>query len=334
MSRFSTWIPALKFFPFQTFPQRVIRKLLFVSRNTFYASRHLLGISGASILWNGDFSEREREREREVTVSGNHILRLKSDCALGCVGTVLELPRDRVIYESVRIKGSWELELCKFLAFGLKKACLQPQMRVALLDIGANTGLVTLQTMNLSNTTNDVFLFEPVPRHVSAIRQNLKNLSNIHVNEFALSNKSANSYIFTQADNHGNTSLIKSVVPVTHRISTQIQLVETTEYCNKFLSNFDKYVIKCDTQGTDALILSRIPERIWKNCESAVIEVWAIQEINRRDVESLISMFQEFEYVNWYPNAWRKKRIELNEVKEFWLSKTGASKNLFLSKKS
>ena len=173
------------------------------------------------------------------------------------------------------------------------------------------------------------------PCHITgneSIKQNLCNLSNIHLNEFALSDKNGEADIFTQATNHGNTSLFKSVVPEIGMISTLIQLVDTTEYCNSFLNNFEKYVIKCDTQGMDALILSRLPERIWKNCESAVIEVTALPEVSKEDVEGFLSMCREFEYVGWLPNAGGKKKIELSEVSEFWLSKSGDFRNLFLSK--
>ena len=265
------------------------------------------------------------------TPSGNSLLQLNRDCALGSKGTVLELPSDQFIYESVKNLGLFELQESKFLARGLKRACRQRQTKTVLLDIGANTGLVTLQAMNLSKTSNKVFLFEPVPRHAMAIKQNLRFLSDIYINEFALSDINGKANIFTEATNHGNTSLLSSVVPRNGMISTQIQLVETTEYCNKFLNNFDKYIIKCDTQGMDALILSRFPERIWKNCESAVIEVWALAEVSKRDVEGLLSMCQEFEYVGWHPDVKKKKKIELNEVSEFWLSKSGSFRNLFLS---
>ena len=135
--------------------------------------------------------------------------------------------------------GTWELDESMFLADGLKRACKNTH-KVALLDIGANTGLVTLQAMNLSNTSAEVFLFEPVPRHASAIKKNLRNLSNININEFGLSDKNGQAKIFTEATNHGNTSLINSVVPEIGMISTQIQLVETKEYCAKFLNKFDR----------------------------------------------------------------------------------------------
>ena len=316
MGNFRRWIPATSPTPIKTFPQRLIRKWLYIAKNLVSYIGVWMGFSGA--------------RTVGTTSNGNTLLKLNKNYALGSKGAVLELPRDLVIFEHVKKWGSWELEESEFLARGLKKACRNTP-KVALLDIGANTGLVTLQAMNLSNTNVEVFLFEPVPRHTSAIKKNLSNLSNIHVNEFGLSDKNGEAEIFTEATNHGNTSLLNSVVPEIGTISTHIQLVETTAYCNKFLNNFDRYIIKCDTQGMDALILSRIPDWVWKNCESAIIEVWALDEISKKDVLALLSMCQEFEYVAWQPNN-REKQIGLSEVSEFWLSKSGTFRNLFLNK--
>lgn len=315
MSNFRRWIPAPSPTPIRTFPKRLIRKWVYIANEVNANIGSRLGFLGARIVG--------------VCDNGNTLLQLNKKYALGYKGTVLELPRDLVIFESVKKKGVWELEESKFLAHGLKR--LVGNHKVAFLDIGANTGLVTLQAMNLSNSSAEVFLFEPVPRHASAIKNNLRNLSNIHVNEFGLSDKNGYSVIFTQASNHGNTSLLNSVVPEIGMIETEIQLVDTTAYCDKFLNNFDTYIIKCDTQGMDALILSRIPESIWKNCESAVLEVWALDEISKQDVETLLSMFQCFNHIAWHSTP-RKKKIELSEVSEFWLSKSGSSQNLFLSK--
>lgn len=267
-----------------------------------------------------------------VSLTGNALLRLNKDYALGSKGTVLEIPQDRVIYEHVSKYGFWELEECKFLARSLEKACADSRKRIALLDIGANTGLITLQTMNLSKTSNTTFLFEPIPRHISAIKKNLFDFSNLHLNEFALSDRNKKEVIFTDRANFGNTSLFKSVVPEFGMISTTIQLVDTTEYSKLHLKNFDGYVIKCDTQGMDALILSRFPTHIWENCESAVIEVWALDEISKADVDALLAMCQDFEYVGWHSSVEKKNHIGINEVRDFWLSKSGTFKNLFLCK--
>ena len=304
--------------PIKTFPKRLIIKWRRIARIIVDPIGTRLGFYGARVLG--------------VTPAGNTLLQLNKDYALGCKGTVLELPKDQIIYKSVKNKGSWELEVSKFLARSLKKAFEKPYTKIALLDIGANTGLVTLQAMNLSNTANEVFLFEPLPKHTSAIRYNLKNFLNIHILEFALSGINGKAEIFTEATNHGNTSLFKSVVPKIGVISTWVESVDATEYCEKFLNNFNSFVIKCDAQGMDALILSRFPEWIWKNCVFACIEVWALNEITINDVDGLLFKFKEFDQVSWRPNALGEREIELSEVREFWLSKSGSFRNLFLSK--
>ncbi len=305
-------------FPIKTFPKRLIIKWRYIARIIVDPIGTRLGFYGARVLG--------------VTPTGNTLLQLNKDYALGCKGTTLELPKDQVIYKCIKNKGSWDLEGSKFLARGLKKACENPHTKTALLDIGANTGLVTLQAMNLSNTTNEVFLFEPLLKHTSAVRYNLKNFSNIHILEFALSDINGKAEIFTQATNHGNTSLFKSVVPKIDMITTQVELVDATEYCEKFLNNFHSFVIKCDTQGMDALTLSRFPEWIWKNCVCAYIEVWALNEISKKDVDGLLFKLKEFDQVSWGPNAIGEREVELSEVREFWLSKSGSFRNLFLSK--
>jgi len=314
--RFLVWIPLTTPTPIRSFPKRLIKKWHFIGNN-------LVGIIEVKFNFVG-------ARVVGETLSGSTLLRLNKDYALGRKSTELEIPRDKVIFESVKRWGSWELEESEFLAFGLRKVGQLPNCRVALLDIGANTGLVILQALNLSKTSVEVFLFEPIPRHVSAIKHNLGHFSNIHVNEFALSEGNGTSEIFTQTTNHGNSSLLKSVVPLDEQISTQIKLVDTEEYCDNYLKEFDRYALKCDTQGMDALILSRIPNSIWQNVEVAVIEVWALPEINKQDVTHLLTMFQNFKYFSWNPISQNIK--SLSEISEFWLSKSGTSRNLFLSK--
>jgi len=314
--RFLVWIPLTTPTPIRSFPRRLIKKWRFIIGNLVGTIEVKFNLVGARVVGE--------------TSSGSTLLRLNRDYALGRKGTELEIPQDKVIFESVKRRGSWELEESEFLAFGLRKVGKIQNLKVALLDIGANTGLVTLQAMNLSKTNIEVFLFEPIPRHVAAIKHNLRDFSKIYINEFALSDVNGTSEIFTQTSNHGNTSLLKSVVPIDEQICTQIRLVDVGEYCDNCLKGFDIYAVKCDTQGMDALILSRIPGAIWQNTEVAVIEVWALSEVSEQDVTHLLTMFQNFEYFSWNPISQDIK--SLSEISEFWLSKSGTSRNLFLSK--
>jgi len=316
MSNFRGWIPLTMPFPIKTFPQRLMRKWLYIVDNVSASIGLRLGFSGARIVG--------------VTRNGNIILQLNKNYALGPRGTSLELPQDSCIFESVRRRGIWELEESEFLASGLRKVGKLANSNAALLDIGANTSLVTLQAMNLSRTNVEVFLFEPIPRHVSAIEHNLRKLSSVHINEFALGHENGNSEIFTQTTNHGGSSLIESAVSSVELIRTQIRVIDTVKYCDNFLKGFDSYIIKCDTEGMDALILSRIPNRIWQSTEVAIIEVWALPEIHEQDVTNLLAMCENFEYASWDPKS--QQRIGFDEISEYWLSKSGTMRNLFLSK--
>jgi FkbM family methyltransferase len=316
MPNFRSWIPIPQPYPLKTFPQRLIRKWIGLADNVMATIGLGFGFSGARVVG--------------VLQNGNTLLQLNKNYALGPRGTKIELPQDLCIFESVRRRGIWELDESEFLARGIRKVGKLVNSNTALLDIGANTGLVTLQAMNLSKMNIEVFLFEPIPRHVSALEHNLRNLQKIHINEFALSEKNGSAEIFTMTSNHGGTSLLESAVPSFGSIKTEIELVDTAEYCDRFLINFDNYLVKCDTEGMDALILSRIPNRIWQKTEVAVIEVWALPEIREEDVTKFLDMCQDFEYASWHPNS--QERIGLNEISKYWLSKSGAMRNLFLSK--
>jgi FkbM family methyltransferase len=189
---------------------------------------------------------------------------------------------------------------------------------------------VSLQAMNLAKTQAEVFLFEPIPRHILAIKHNFQNHKNVHIESFALSDQNGVSVIFTEMFNHGNSSMWKSVVEPLGRIQTKVQLVNTKEYCGTFLIKFDSYVIKCDTQGMDALILSRVPNRIWAKVQCAIIEIWALPEIDRQDVYNLLLMCQQFKYISWYPGS--KEKLDLNEIRLFWTNNSRDVRNLYLSK--
>ena len=203
----------------------------------------------------------------------------------------------------------------------------------ALVDIGANIGLVTLQAMNISKSTSDVFLIEPIPDHVTALKFNLRELmrvSQINIHNFALAEKDGFSDIYIQKFNRGNTSFYSTVMPQDEIMQSSIETCSTASFFDQNMKNFEKLIIKCDIQGLDAKILSLIPFNVWEKISYMVVEVWALPEIQRIDVNKLMNHLKSFNSVVWSDDPY--KQVSLQEVSTFWLSKNNQHKNLYLSR--
>jgi FkbM family methyltransferase len=316
--RITKWLPITNPLPVSTLPKRYVKKFPFIIRNLVELLGPKIGLTGATVI---------------NSYSINTFLQLRRNYPLGRKGTLIEIPKDLVIFEKIRRFGHWELAESKFLASGLRKACAKSHRSTAFLDIGAHVGLVALQAMNISKTRNDVFLFEPLPGNVIAIKHNFMNLSkkvNIKINQFALYDKNCTAQIYTDSANYGKTSLSKPIFQITNMLQTRVKLVDTREYFDKYLKNYDNYVIKCDAEGSDALICSKIPYTVWKNVESAIIEILAGPNVIETDVDHLLNMWQHFDFISFQSSS--NQNINLNQVKEFWLSKSNSTRNLFLGK--
>ncbi len=305
----------------------MIMKNLFLQRfraiKNLRKTVHLLRVLGQKLRLSGS-------RETGFLHDDITTLVLNKSYPLGAKGTVIHLPKDKMIYEFIKLRGKWEFAESEFLANELKRLCLgRNKKRVALVDIGANTGLVTLQAMNLSKTQNDCILIEPVRSHAAAIRSNFSNsLFNFSVKEFALSDRNGITEIYKQESNRGNSSLIAEVVPIIEIITETVQTYDSQEFFGAEMNLYDSIVLKCDTQGYDALILSRIPNSVWDKVDSAVIEVWALPFIDASHVKEFLDKLVDFSRVGW--NSEEIAKVPLEDVADFWLSKTSKSRNLFL----
>ena len=320
--KIKSWIPLPRLLPLRTFPLRMRLKFVFIYKAMRQIVFLRIGKIGAKNIGTNEI--------------GNTLLRLNRDYPVGKKGFIIELPKDEVIFEKLQFTGAWEREISEFLACGLMKISLDENSKPAMVDIGANCGFISLQTMNLSKTTQDFYLIEPLPRHVHALRNNLQGISktkSIHIFEFGLSDKSGSSDIYTEMLNQGNSTIFSSVLKSDNNVITRIKLSDTKDFCEKSLFGHTGYVIKSDTQGMDALILSRIPDKIWRKVECAVVEVWALPDIKENDVHNLFAMWGDFDCISWSSNSTEASSyISLEEVGEFWLSKSGKERNLFLSK--
>lgn len=196
-----------------------------------------------------------------------------------------------------------------------------------MIDIGANIGLVTLQAMNLASTDNDYILIEPSAHHIRRLKKNFHNSRfNVELKEFALSNLDGKAQLFTQESNQGNSSLVVIAVPPSEKTAQEVWLRDTEDIFQKELSHYEKIVIKCDTQGYDALTLSRIPASAWRKVQSAVIEVWALPSISKFHVERPIGELNKFSKLSWSPGF--TNLVKSSDLADFLLSKTSKSRNL------
>jgi len=264
----------------------------------------------------------------------NGLLVLNRTTSLGERGELVTTPRDETIYRFVVEHGEWEPDESLYLSNRLIAAedVGENALKIALVDIGANSGLVTRQVLTLSGSACEVILVEPIPNHVIAIQANLKkwgDTNQVRIVEAALGETNGQSEISIEKSNRGNSSLLSSAMPASGTLKLSVEILAVEDFFKGFLSNFDHYIIKSDTQGYDSRILSLLPIEFWNKCQGAVIEVWALPEIEVLPVQVLLTKWHSYWDFNWAADG--SSPTNLEEIESFWLSKSGKSKNLFIN---
>lgn len=271
--------------------------------------------------------------------SAVNLYKLNRTTSLGAKDELVELPKDRIINNYVRQRGSWELDECKFLVSELQ--ALENHMnetgKILFLDIGANAGLISRQVRTLLDRDIEMILIEPIPLHVEVIKFNLSKFlpdSGIQIFQGALSNVDGTSKIYIQKQNRGNTSLFKDAMLGHSSEEIQIDLINMSKFSQRYLSHYSHIVLKSDTQGFEARILSLIPFITWENIRAAVIEVWALPEIDEDEIAKLISIWEKLPHLKFSSSSNPLHSLTLAEIKQFWSSKSGKSLNLRLTSMS
>ena len=301
--------------PLKTFHLRVYKKWKFLINYRLLPFYHLKGA-----------------RKFDELKNGNLLISLNAASSLGPKGTVLEVPKDDIIYQELRHRGEWEKEVSDFLSSCIKD--LKKKSRnITLLDLGANIGLISLQVINDLKFSIELIAVEPLPQHISALERNLKPISSTNdviILPVALGLESKMEYIHKQNTNSGNTSLIARVVPIDQVSKVRIQMLDTEEFASKYLASDSNFVIKSDLQGFDAKVLARLGKEIWEKTYAASVEVWALNEIERQDVVNLIENWKCFNKISWSSSF--SNVVTLEEVQEFWLSTSNTHRNIYLKK--
>lgn len=246
---------------------------------------------------------------------------------LGKKGFRLVMPRDKNMYLQVLKQGSWEFFDSKFIASVLENA---PKESV-FVDIGANVGLITLQTVNLiPEKTFDIVCIEPRAEFFQALKYNLREIDlAVDLLNFALSDFEGEAEFFSEATNLGNSSLISEAMPPNGVQNVKKEIVRVRDSLSFFTSlyNYENIVIKIDTQGSDAKIISNIPKNLYSKISGLVLEVWSLKGVKEEEIDMVIELLNTFSVV--FIDSKLSKREDLERLKEFWLSESNETRMVY-----
>jgi FkbM family methyltransferase len=153
--------------------------------------------------------------------------------------------------------------------------------------------------------------------------------NNLRIVEAALAGSTGELEIRIENSNRGNSSFLASAIPASEFLRLNVRTISVQDFVKNHIPNADYFVLKSDVQGYDSKILGLLPSELWEKCVAAVVEVWALREIEPLEVENLLILWRNFSSVSW--TADRDRLATLEEVHDFWLGKSGKSRNLYLS---
>lgn len=319
LTRFIRYLPIVRLNPRKTFWSRLLQKssspFIRLSNNILCN----LKIKGAKVIGKSSM--------------GNIILKFNVDTPIALKNEIIWIPKDFVIFQSIRNSGSWELDSCVFLAEAFKSGKPSDLNANTFLDIGANSGMITIQTGRLASKPISAYCIEPLPLNLEALHSNLQNqtcLADYKIYPYALSQEDGLAQIYSEKVNIGNTSLFQ-MDSLKDTFKTMITLRNTHEFIKKEFSDSAIIVLKCDTQGSEINILSNFPTSFWNQIVRGIIEIRSTANLVPKQISAILKCLAIYDNFFWGDNF--GKKINLYEIENFWLKGTGEERDLFFSKK-
>jgi FkbM family methyltransferase len=263
---------------------------------------------------------------------GNVFLQFNEDTPVALKNEIVCIPKDFVIFESISNSGSWELDSCVYLAEAFSSGKPSDLNANTLLDIGANSGMITIQTARLASNPITAYCIEPLPLNLEALRANMQMqtcLADYKIYPYALSQKDGIAQIYSEKVNIGNTSLFQ-MDKFQDTFDTEITLRNTNEFIEKEFSDSAIIALKCDTQGSEIVILSNFPTSFWNQIVRGIIEIRSMANLVPRQISPILKCLEIYDDFFWGDDF--GKKIDLDDIENFWLKGTGEERDLFFSK--
>jgi FkbM family methyltransferase len=191
-------------------------------------------------------------------------------------GRTVELPIDGIISPAVVATGVWQEEELTFIGEHL------PQAACALVDVGANVGLVTRQLMHRFARIEGAVCFEPHPGNFRMLAHNLAHLPQCTAVPAALGTESGKLRFYEDEYNAGNYSLNRDSLRGRPFRETEVDCLDTSE--DEILGRLPeatrthRLVWKSDTQGFDEIIATRLPNTFWARVAVGIMEISRIDK--------------------------------------------------------
>ena len=150
-----------------------------------------------------------------------------------------------------------------------------------LIDIGANTGLLTRCLLNNLSNIRNCFLVEPELDNVFCIKNNLQHFKNINILDCALDSLDGEKKLFIDQNNRGNLSLNYEMMTLkqdklrfmnSRDNYVNVKTKNIKNYFNEII-NENNNIIKIDVQGYDEVIFQEIPRDVLIKTDVLFIEI-------------------------------------------------------------
>jgi len=247
--------------------------------------------------------------------------------------TLLKVPKDDGIYNFVKVTGQWQANDCRAVAQALDKISLNSAIIPTFLDIGGNIGLFSLQTAHMVQSKIKIQIVEPLNLHFNVIPFNLKNAPNLEtltIHPVAFSSDQGDAIIYIENKHFGNTSLDLKSMGGRNFETNSVKTVKAQTFFQKLSSDDAVYVIKIDTQGHDALILSSISNQMLSKTRFIMVEVWSQPGIPSEYINRIAEICAYFPDIHTTSNP--DIQLTAYDVSKIWSSENGKTTDLIMAR--